>query len=102
MIPGNLIANAVELTVRANQKDYYYLSQLTERFEDVSRSLLGQIIQLVVRYEVRETDGFWGRRDEMVAEMGKGIESGESVGVLWLDDLARYVTIRLFHDESVS
>ncbi|ORY90891.1 Pex12 amino terminal region-domain-containing protein [Leucosporidium creatinivorum] len=27
--------------VRANQKDLYYLSQLTERFEDVSRSLLG-------------------------------------------------------------
>ncbi|KAL8280405.1 hypothetical protein RQP46_007053 [Phenoliferia psychrophenolica] len=27
--------------VRANQKDLYYLGQLTERFEDVSRSLLG-------------------------------------------------------------
>ncbi|SCV72678.1 BQ2448_4215 [Microbotryum intermedium] len=27
--------------VRANQKDLYYLSQLTERFEDVARSLLG-------------------------------------------------------------
>jgi len=29
-------------TVRANQKDLYYLAQLTERFEDVSRSLLGE------------------------------------------------------------
>ena len=29
--------------VRANQKDLYYLSQLTERFEDVSRSLLGAL-----------------------------------------------------------
>ncbi|SCZ92690.1 BZ3500_MvSof-1268-A1-R1_Chr5-2g08108 [Microbotryum saponariae] len=28
--------------VRANQKDLYYLSQLTERFEDVARSLLGE------------------------------------------------------------
>lgn len=28
--------------VRANQKDAYYLSQLTEQFEDVARSLLGQ------------------------------------------------------------
>ncbi|KAI5476664.1 Haloacid dehalogenase-like hydrolase domain containing protein [Pseudohyphozyma bogoriensis] len=27
--------------IRANQKDLYYLAQLTERFEDVARSLLG-------------------------------------------------------------
>jgi hypothetical protein len=30
--------------VRANQKDLYYLAQLTERIEDVSRSLLGTLI----------------------------------------------------------
>lgn len=30
------------ILVRANQKDLYYLGQLTEQFEEVLRSILGQ------------------------------------------------------------
>lgn len=73
--------------VRANQKDVYYLSQLTERFEDVSRSLLGM-------HCVERLQAITHRiphRHTMATKLEQRAAAWQSDGVFRLDHTSRRV-----------
>lgn len=70
--------------MRANQKDLYYLAQLTERFEDVSRSLLGELEDL----QLRRTRLTLCYRYSLAAELEQGATAWQSTRLLCLDHAA--------------
>lgn len=77
--------------VRANQKDLYYLSQLTDKFEDVFRGLLGLSPPRLSREELTTGSGTrwlqkWGKelnQGSRVAYFGLTTLLGTSPSLMW-------------------
>lgn len=76
--------------MRANQKDLYYLSQLTERIEDVTRSWLGTYSRDSPSQK-QWPDRSFRRRLSLAARMEQGAAARQPLSLLWFDDPARYV-----------
>lgn len=86
--------------VRANQKDLYYLSQLSERIEDVARSFLGAQVLHVVSKNISKLTPARIDRHAVAADMEQGAAARESPRILWPDDAAGSVSARLVKGET--